>query len=155
MTSPNTAFTAGQVFTSDNANDLPFGRVAGVVSVTTSQGSITGTQVDITGASITFTAVAGRLYRACWYGLFQSTVADDGFNMILTDASNTIQQQCIFLLGRANNDFAFHGVHTFTPGAGSIVRKIRCQRQYGTGTGQLTAGGTFPFQFWIEDIGRA
>jgi len=153
MASPNTTFTTGAVYTASQANNFPFGRVAAPINITTNQTGITA-QVDITGATITFTAIAGRLYKACWLGLFNTTVSTDTFNFLLTDGSNSIQQQCI-TCPATTGDVSFYGTHVFTPGAGSITRKIRCQRQSGTGTGQLTAGGTFPFQFWIEDIGTA
>jgi len=153
MASPNTTFVSGAILTATQQNNLPFGRVAAPINITTNQTGITA-QVDITGATITFTAIAGRLYKACWMGLFSSTVSTDTFNFLLTDAANNIQQQSI-TCPATTSDVSFIGEHVFTPGAGSITRKIRCQRQSGTGTATLTAGGTFPFQFWIEDIGTA
>lgn len=154
MASPNTTFTTGAVFTAAQANNFPFGRVAAAINITSNQGSITGTQIDITGATITFTAVAGRLYVACWAGLFNSTVSTDTFNFILTDGSNNIQQQAISCPA-TTADVSFIGMHVFTPGAGSITRKLRVQRQSGSGTGTLVAGSTYPTQFWIQDIGSA
>jgi hypothetical protein len=153
MASPNTTFVAGNILTAAQQNNLPFGRVAAPISITTNQGSITG-QVDITGATITFTAVAGRLYKACWGGLFNSTVSTDTFNFLLTDSSNNIQQQAISCPA-TTSDVSFIGFHVFTPGAGSITRKLRVQRQSGSGTGTIVAGATFPTIFWIEDIGSA
>jgi hypothetical protein len=153
MASPNTTFVAGNILTAAQMNNLPFGRVAAPISITTNQGSITS-QVDITGATITFTAIAGRLYKACWAGLFNSTVSTDTFNFLLTDSSNNIQQQAISCPA-TTSDVSFIGFHVFTPGAGSITRKLRVQRQSGSGTGTIVAGGTFPTIFWIEDIGSA
>jgi len=153
MASPNTTFVAGNILTAAQMNNLPFGRVAAPISITTNQGSITS-QVDITGATITFTAVAGRLYKACWGGLFNSTVSTDTFNFLLTDSANNIQQQAI-TCPASTADVSFIGFHVFTPGAGSITRKLRVQRQSGSGTGTIVAGATFPTIFWIEDIGSA
>jgi hypothetical protein len=153
MASPNTTFSVGAVLTAAQQNNFPFGRVAAPISITTNQGSITG-QVDITGATITFTAIAGRLYKACWGGLFNSTVSTDTFNFLLTDGSNNIQQQAI-TCPATTADVSFIGFHVFTPGAGSITRKLRVQRQSGSGTGTIVAGATFPTIFWIEDIGLA
>ena len=153
MASPNTTFVAGNILTAAQMNNLPFGRVAAPVNITSSQTGIT-TVVDITGATITFTAVAGRLYRACFYGLFNSTVATDVFAFILADSANAIQQLFLFTPA-TTSDVSWGNEFVFTPGAGSITRKLRVQRQSGTGTGTITAGGTFPTQFWIEDIGSA
>lgn len=130
-----------------------WGVVGTPVTITSSQGSIAAV-TDITGASITFTAVANRRYKANWQGLMNSTVAGDGFNVFMTDSSNAIQQQCIFYLGTVN-DYSFHAEYVFSPGAGSVTRKLRAQRQYGSGTGTLVAGGSYSTQFWIEDIGPA
>jgi len=153
MASPNTTFVANTVLTAAQQNNFPFGRVAAPINITANQTGIT-TQVDITGATITFTAVASRLYKACWAGLFNSTVSTDTFNFLLTDSSNNIQQQSI-TCPATTSEVSFIGEHVFTPGAGSITRKLRVQRQTGTGTGTIVAGATFPTQFWIEDIGSA
>jgi hypothetical protein len=153
MASPNSTFTSGAILTAAQMNNLPFGRVATPVNITTSQGSITSL-VDVTGATLTFTGVANRLYKANWRGFFSSTVATDVFNILLTDNSNNIQDQ--FLICPATtSDVSYHAEFIFTPGAGSITRKLRIQRQSGSGTGSLTAGATFPLQCWIEDIGIA
>jgi len=130
-----------------------WGVVGTPVTITSNQGSITSV-TDITGASITFTAVANRRYKASWQGIMNSTVAGDGFNVFMTDTSNNIQQQCIFYLGNTN-DYSFHAEYVFSPSAGSVTRKLRSQRQYGSGTGTLVAGGSYSTQFWIEDVGPA
>ena len=153
MASPNTTFVAGNILTAAQQNNLPFGRVAAPVNITANQGTIT-TVVDITGATITFTGVAGRLYKACFYGLFNSTVATDVFAILLTDSANTLQQLFLFTPA-TTQDVSWGTEFVFTPGAGSITRKLRIQRQSGTGTGTIVAGATFPTQFWIEDIGSA
>ena len=153
MASPNVTFVSGAIYTAAQCNNLQFGRFAAPVNITTNQATIT-TVVDITGATITFTGVAGRLYKACFYGLFNSTVSTDVFAILLTDSANTLQQ--LFLYTPATtNDISWGTEFVFTPGAGSITRKLRIQRQSGTGTGTIVAAATFPTQFWIEDIGSA
>jgi hypothetical protein len=58
MASPNATFTTGAVYTAAQANNFPFGRVAAPINITANQTGITA-QVDITGATITFTAIGG------------------------------------------------------------------------------------------------
>lgn len=151
VTSGSSSGEASTVNISTKPWNMPWGIVGTPVTITSSQGSITAV-TDITGASITFTAVANRRYKANWQGLMNSTVAGDGFNVFMTDSSNAIQQQCIFYLGTVN-DYSFHAEYVFSLGAGSVTRKLRSQRQYGSGTGTLVAGGSYSTQFWIEDIG--
>jgi hypothetical protein len=62
---PNTNFTAGAILTADQQNRFPRG-VMGAVLNTTGLAAVSGGPVDLAGMSITFTAVANRIYRATW-----------------------------------------------------------------------------------------
>jgi len=151
----NTTFTSGQILTAAQQNALPFGAVSTGVNITSlSQTGIT-TVVDITGASITFTAVSGRRYKASFTISASADVASTGCNISITDATPTIQQQFVYNLNVLGEQQALIGVFYFTAASsGSLTRKLRVQRQYGGGNITLTATSTLALQFQIEDIGN-
>lgn len=134
---------------------MPWG-VVGQANVTTSQSGINAV-VDLTGLSITWTAVANRRYKATFTGTF-TTVAGavgDTYLLTYTDATpTTIQQRSLVFPTTA---FQHNGTQLTTVetglAAGSVTRKLRYQRFSGTGTGTLTGSSTETAQFIIEDIG--
>ena len=151
----NVPFTSGQILTAAQQSALPFGAVSTGVNITSlSQTGIT-TVVDITGASITFTAVSGRRYKASYTISASADAANTGCNISITDSTPTIQQQSVYNLTVSGEQNCLTGVFYFTAGSsGSLTRKLRVQRQYGSGNITLTALATLALQFQIEDIGN-
>jgi hypothetical protein len=146
---PNTNFTAGQVLTADQQNRFPRG-VMGYAIGTANSGFTT--TADVTGMSITFTAVANRLYKAT----FSCTVdrnTGGNISFYLTDGSNAVQAQ--YQSGSATailEVFTFSNL--FTVSAGSVTRKIRAATSAGAATVLYTAG-SYNYGFIIEDMGPA
>jgi hypothetical protein len=128
----------------------------GYRKVTANQTGITNTVVDLTGMSITFTAVAGRLYRLAAHGWFTSTVNTDTFRLSITDSANGYLMICQDYVNTSTTQsptcYGF-ALHTFT--AGSTTVKCRAALTSGTGTGTFNAHPTFPAVFTVEDIGPA
>lgn len=150
----NTPFSAGAVLTSSQMNALPFGVMAAPISVVANQTGIT-TAVDVTGASFTNLALKnGRKYLYTFQCLVQSNTANSTGNMIIHDGSAALQQ-IIFNADAANVDYSMSGwfIESRTSDA-TVTRKLRFQAQSG-GTWQITAGGTFPLQFAVIDLGTA
>jgi hypothetical protein len=147
---PNTDFTAGQVLTADQQNRFPRG-VMGYAS-NNSLGQNVTTIADITGLSVTFTAVTNRLYRVEGICIFDSTIAGDAVALIIRDGSNTIQNLAITTLEIATQDYTSY-VSTVITGSGSTTMKLAAQRQLGTGTITALAGGVFPAHILVTDIG--
>jgi hypothetical protein len=148
MTKPG-GFTAGDVLAAADMNGLP----AGVIDYkerTTNQTGIT-TVADLTGLSISFTAVANRRYRVTGDvgGGFTST--SDVFLLYITDGSNNVKQ-------KSSNSFISSEVRrTFVsivlvPGAGSVTYKLRGESTFGNAC-QVSASATAPAFFIVEDIG--
>jgi hypothetical protein len=116
----NTTFTAGQVLTAQQTNNFPFGVVDYKTNTATQLNISTAT--DITNLSITWTAVANRVYMV-------------QFNLNPYGTANTASNQLIYLDGNLvwRNRITFSmlnvihsasGQHFFTTTAGSHTIKI-------------------------------
>jgi hypothetical protein len=146
---PNTDFTAGQILTADQQNRFPRGVMGYAIG---SANSSFTTTADITGMSITFTAVASRLYKATFSCTMDRNAAGN-ISVFFTDGSNNVQAQ--YQSGSAS---AILEVITFsnlfTVSAGSVTRKIRASTSAGAATVLYTAG-SYNYGFIIEDMGPA
>jgi hypothetical protein len=129
---------------------LPRGRV-GYASVTSNQTTIT-TQVDLTGATTTFTAVSGRRYKVTGVALVASTVPGDLAGLHIATGANVQLQQT-----NARCDVAALGIVAIwvstTTVSGATTWKLRVSRQTGSGSITNFAGSDFPSFILVEDIG--
>lgn len=155
MASPNSTFSANQVLTAAQMNNLPFGTVGTPVVLTTLNFNPT-TAADIAGATITFTAVANRVYRVTYCFFANSSLADTSLSITFTDTTPTTINTSLFTFGTplAPEGRQISNVFYFTAGSsGSITRKLRAARAVGAGTLTIFSNATLPFQFAIEDVG--
>lgn len=136
---------------------MPWG-VVGQANVTANQTGIAATVTDLTGLSITWTAVANRRYRATFNGTFQvaTGAANDTFVLAYTDngTPTTFHQHALVFPTTSYQHIGtvLTAIETGIA-AGSTTRKLRYNRFTGTGTGTLAASSVEPAQFIIEDIG--
>lgn len=155
MTIPG-AFVAGVPLPAADLNLLPAGlRGGGYAQITANQTTIT-TTVDVTGLTVTFTAVAARRYQV----LVQVEVSVDNVTaiplVIITDAANTQKGR-----GVVSTLSATGSAHTLrfsvneTGLSGSTTRKVRASRAAGAGNVSIEAGATFPAFICVTDIGPA
>lgn len=132
----------------------PWGRIADA-QVTANQGSIT-TIVDLTSATVTFTALANRRYHIYAQCLPQSTVADDSVSLSITDGSNNVlNRQDSGAIHTATTPTQLQCQALVNPGAGSVTYKLRMNRAAGSGTVTNNAVATIPTFIIVEDIGPA
>lgn len=131
--------------------NLSWGRQASVV-VTADTGSIVGTIVDITGATVSWTAVAGRRYKATFKAEVSSSVGGDTPVLSLTNASNADYDRVTKPLTSTGGE-TFAGVVEITGVSGATVAKLRGIRAAGSGTLTIGGGATRPCSIIIEDIG--
>ena len=131
----------------------------GVVAYAKSAGSqlgITGTEVDLTGLSVTFNAVSTRIYRISYIVELAGTATGDFPHVYITDAANTHQARWVgvtpALVAGAWYVIAT-GFHYQTGLSGSITRKLRCQRNVGSGNLQTVDPFGGSNQIIVEDIG--
>lgn len=139
--------------TSGGTNSLGYKELAANFSTSSTS------YVDVTGMSISFTATAGRLYRATYSAYLETSNTSQRFRLSLTDGSNnekrTHNDQTNTLWSRL--DFTESFIFT---GSGSTTLKLRVQT---IDTGSLyfygiSGAGAFPagaMRLWIEDIGAA
>lgn len=132
---------------------LPKG-VVGYAERTSNQTGITSTSnVDLTGLSVTFTALADRRYKitASVGGGYSSTT--EAFLVAITTGSNTVLQRSIL----PNSQAEWWRADMCTvevPGAGEVTYKVRGSTVFG-GSVQVSASANAPSYILVEDIGPA
>jgi hypothetical protein len=151
---PNTDFVAGAILTAAQQNR--FGRGVMGYYVSTGNSAVGAATADITGATLTFTAVANRLYRASFNCDYSQTNAAAIIGFYLTDSAGTTTYHGIANTVSTNSGFAqVTLVHLFTASAGSVTRKIRADVSAGTATVRGAGGSAGSYSFTIEDLGPA
>jgi hypothetical protein len=135
--------------------NLPWGVVG---SVSRTAGNITptvGSATDVTGVSITFTAIANRTYKMSWSCAAEKQTAVGWIAIFLANAANTIFASVYgspAVVGAGYTTLS--GFHHITGlAAGSYTFKLRTQTENNAAT--ILASGTNPTNFIIEDIGPA
>jgi hypothetical protein len=151
-------FVSGDTLTAADMNAYARGGlVMAYASVGTPQGSIT-TRVDLTGLSVTFTAIAGRLYKATFSGEINGSVAGDLAVAYITDGVGTLFRRGIITVPDLSGGAGYSTItmqRLFTFGAGSVTLKMQLERNAGTGTVALYAAGDSPAHLIVEDVGVA
>lgn len=133
---------------------LPRGTMA-YASRTTSQLNIT-TVTDLTGLSVTWTAISGRRYRVTFKGEITGTVTNDLLVVYLTDGSNAQVARAVVHNPTITNAGYMNVVLPHiepTTLSGSITRKVRIERNQGTGNFSLNATADNIAYLLVEDIG--
>jgi len=148
MPNPNTTFTAGAILTAAQQNRLPWG-VVGYVQKASNQ-TIT-TEADLSGLSISWTAVAGRVYKftAC-LNLFSTSASE--VTIFLNDGSTNIKES----LG--TNGAGEVQTRTVVYYVTGITAGLKTYKLRGSGTSStIVYGETFrasiASQFIVEDMG--
>jgi hypothetical protein len=121
----NTTFSDGTPLTAAQQNGLSFGLVANA-SITTSQQSIGATLTDLTGLSVTFTAVSSRQYMAVAtlapYGL-----TGEAADVTLVVAGNNVRSfRKTFPANNVVDTVTYQ--HVFSTTAGSTTVKLQMKR---------------------------
>jgi len=141
---------------SDHNHGWPSAAPRGVIaraSITADQTGFT-TVADVTGLTVTFTAVASRRYRYTVTGHATSNTTDDVYQVQITDSGGTQKRAIVDQVRVATNPQYFQLTWTEVPGAGSTTRKVRFGRAGGSvGTWTFTAGSTTEAELVVEDIG--
>ena len=148
----NTTFVAGDILTAQQQNNFPFGVVGAVQSVA---GNLTiGASVgDLTGQTITFTAIAGRTYKFNVAASATSAIAQSYIYLVVTNSSNTIYGSSYCNVGAGEYGNLSFSQYVTGLSAGSITFKLRASTASGAGT--ILRSGSDYLSFWIEDIGTA
>jgi hypothetical protein len=133
----------------ENTIVMPRG-VMGYAQVTASQSGIT-TATNVTGLSVTFTAILNRYYKTTIYTFSaQQNTAAGYAEFLITDASNVQKQSgVIYQLAGVQSPLCVSVVETGL--SGSVTRKARALT--GAGSLLLAASATSPMFIVVEDIG--
>lgn len=132
--------------------NMPWGTV-GEGTATAAQNGITAS-VDITGLTVTFTAVAHRKYRiSATVPNYLHTSAGSGTDtLIIADGTNTSITSSVQLLGASTTDNIQAVSPVQTPAAGSITWKARFNSSSGA---NLTFSATSVGVLTVDDVGPA
>ena len=148
---PNTTFVSGAILTAAQQNAFPRGIMGKAISTVNT--SATTSATDLTGMSITFTAVVDRLYRATFSGFCQQSTTSRIFVKMTDSAGTQFDQSISGIASAGTNVFTvITAVYLFTA-TGSITRKIQSQTDTGTATWFGATADVRSYSFTIEDIG--
>jgi hypothetical protein len=149
---------AGQRLDADDLNDwmqnLPWGLVDEATR-TSNVGTFTTTPTDLTGLTITWTAVTNRQYLIEGQADFTSSVAGDDVAIQITTGADSLVQQARATLATVNRPQFIHIAGVVTPSAGSATYKLKAARSGGTGNITMSASATNYAWMRITDIGPA
>ena len=152
MASPNSTFTAGQILTAAQTNNFPFGWVA-EQTLATNYAASSGT-TDVTGLSVTFTAVASRKYLiVAMFNLANST--NNVSQIFINNGATALAEGYYGPIG--NNNVGTATIFTIqTPGAGSVTYKTQMAVAAGTTTVYGTSTrASLASRMFVLDIGIA
>jgi predicted secreted Zn-dependent protease len=151
--SPNTTFVAGSVLTASQQNAFGFSTVALAKTTTMSQAGITSA-TDLTGATVTFTAIANRNYKVTWHTYATTTVAAGAATVTLNNGATILQYTTV--LSNSTAGATFNGIYVGTFSAGSVTLKlVGSLGAGGSGTVSFVSVATLPTFVIVEDVGPA
>jgi hypothetical protein len=155
MATPNALFLSGAVLTAEQQNNFPFGLVTSQTLATTFT-TTSVTPVDITGLSVTFTALASRKYLiVAMFNVFPSVV-DTGTVFINNGATALAEGFSIPKVGAITTTSTITMFTIQTPGAGSVTYKTQAATQAGTSTVYGTSTrASLAARMFVLDIGTA
>jgi hypothetical protein len=156
MTSPNTAFTT-QVLTSAQMNNLPFG-VCGLQTLTSSFAtSATHTNFQDDGLTLTITEISGRRYKITALENPYPNAGLQGTQFALVRGASTLRQWT-YSPAIMDTGVAYPAVMEYvytSVGSGSATYKMKFAATTANTTVTTYGDGSFPRQFFIEDIGSS
>ncbi len=127
---------------------LPRGKVA-YAQVTASQAI--SASADLTGLSVTWTAEAGRRYKATFRAPLADTAGTGRIQLRLLNAAGT-QLASQVMVPNQTTGVIFQSSYTAVPGAGSTTWKLNALH-FGNGNFTMGASATDVGSILVEDIG--
>ena len=150
----NTTFVSGAILTAQQQNNFGFG-VVGTVSSTAGNISIsTGALQNVTGATLTWTAIAGRTYKFTAVCSALKNTSTSWTKLAVTTSAGVetgITTYCSAAAGEYAN-LSFSG---FLTGIAAGSQTYKLMATTGAATSTLIRSGSDALQFIIEDIGTA
>jgi hypothetical protein len=157
----NTTFVSGNVLTAAQMNGLPWGIVTATAGGTSSSGYVRNTTTavtigtaaaDVSGMTISWTAISTRIYKiTLTLSDINTTLGFSPFVLDVTDGSNVVKYQARRIFPAGDTDTMTIS-YVETGLSGTILRKVRTTGVTNTGTFN-TNGASSLSVFVIEDIG--
>lgn len=138
-------------YSADDQAGSPIGYI-GEGKATSDQTGVS-TITDVTSASVSFTAIAGRRYKITAHVRADASVSGNIARFTIADSANTVLQLIDVPVVTSGVSASNSGYVTIAPSAGSYTAKLRLTRLTGSGTVQTRADATFPVSVLVEDIG--
>jgi hypothetical protein len=146
----NTTFTSGAILTAAQMNNLPWG-VVGYAVKTTDQ-TVT-TEADVSGLTVTWTAVAGRVYKfSATLNVFSTAGSDTA--VYLNDNSSNVKESLGTIAANAQQTRTFIWYVTGIT-AGSKTYKLKAAGSNATIVYGSSIRASIASQFIVEDMGAA
>lgn len=123
-------------------------------AVTAAQGGITAI-ADLTNLSVTWHSLENRRYKITAKVEVYTSVADGGTVLSLTDASNNLLQRAPGVFSATAPPITLSILYIETGTGEELTRKLRLEKNGGTGNVTSDAGATYPAILLVEDIGPA
>jgi hypothetical protein len=158
-TTPNTTFVSGAILTAAQQNNFPRGLMTAVVTSSTAY-TLTTSVAVATGMTVTWTAVANRIYKVTYFEprVDTPTVADSSTSLVIrvTNAAGiTVAGNTLVTPSAAKTKSGLICQAFTTPSAGSVTFVGCASSTSTTGTPILDRNAFTPAQIWVEDIGGA
>jgi len=151
---PNTTFVSGAILTAAQQNAFGFSTVAMTKTTTMSQTGIT-TATDLTGATVTWTAIANRNYKITWQTYATTSIDNTGGTVTLNEGATILQYATTNLIS-SGAGATINGLYIGTFSAGSHTLKLVGSRAAGgANTVFFQSVATLPTFILVEDIGPA
>lgn len=153
----NNAFTTGQILTSTEMNNMPFGVAA--FDSDASNFNLTTTLTAVTGLSVTWTADSTRLYKITWFEpACQTSTAVSYINLQLRQTSSGgTQLQSILAINEVAASLTTAQTCIFIGSfASTSITVVPCAlTSITTGTPRLAHSATARAFLIVEDVGLA
>ena len=151
---PNTQFSSGAVYTADQANRFPRGIMN--VAISTTSYTLTTTETDATGMTVTFTAEANRLYKLTYYepqAQTASVASNTQLTIRLNNAAGGVYQNTIIgnETGLDQSGMICTVITTFSAGSVTLVGCAKCNST--AGAPALIRDSTRFANLLVEDLG--
>ncbi len=135
--------------------NLPWGYITAASNTGSNQTGIGSSATDVTGCSVTWTAVANRVYRiSAIIPAYKQTGGDNYVTLQIADSANTAKRQSSnYMVGGGTGENRTLTLVHYETGitAGSTTRKLRILTA--SGSGEIVAGATFFPSIVVEDAG--
>ena len=150
----NTTFVANTVLTAQQQNNFPFGVVASVQSVGGNVVINTGALQNVTGMTLTWTAIAGRTYKfTVNASCLKNTSESWTLLCVTTNAGAQVGSGCY--ASAAAGEYANLSFSGYLTGITAGSQTYKLMATTGAATSTIIRSGSDFCQFIIEDIGTA